>query len=319
MVSEQDMMRVAQSWRVPWNRIGRFSQQFLCRCCHIDKLDPDDWRFVLDGYRSDSAGALGRGAFGVSFVVQETRGVPKVLKLFEGQVSADTEAVLGLIREVDAGIRLRSEYVAQYERLVVRPGNGARQTVCYIVRQYLEGVTAGYQSLANVNDLRPVFDALAQGVLDMHEAGIIHRDLKPSNAIIAGSTAAWTDLGTIAHVGSQRVGSQNAGLVPVRGHRRPPWVPWEAWTGRQIDYTSWSHLGDIFAFGVTIFQMTVPQGPLWDGHRELSGEPKAVFMRSNRLDDALKRSVLEMVRPEPLDRRSMRAIIEGLSASAPRR
>lgn len=124
----------------------------------------------------------------------------------------------------------------------------------YLVMEYVAGgdlaalISQGAVPLETI--LRLAID-LADALTRAHKLNIIHRDLKPANVLIGeDDVLRLTDFG-VAHVGSKsRVTDTNALIGTL------DYLPPEAFSGGTFDAR-----GDIWAFGVMLFEMLTGQRP----------------------------------------------------------
>lgn len=101
-------------------------------------------------------------------------------------------------------------------------------------------------------EIRPVFEQLAQGIAALHEAGWLHRDLKPSNVVVTPEgDAVIVDFGLIARARHATVDSLEDGVVGTPGYMSP-----EQTRGEPATTAS-----DWYAFGVMLYEALTGAGP----------------------------------------------------------
>ncbi|RYD50717.1 MAG: serine/threonine protein kinase [Sphingobacteriales bacterium] len=165
----------------------------------------------------------------------------------------------------DAGIRAKFRKEAQLMSSFTHPNIGRvydyaeDQGNLYLIMEYLEGPTLDELIRLQTGPIIEkraiqIFSKILDGVGYAHRKGIIHRDLKPANIIItADDEPKIIDFGIVkmiqaeAHPGSTRTG-QRIGT--------PMFMSPEQIIGRGVD-----HRSDIYALGVTLFQMMTGQLP----------------------------------------------------------
>lgn len=129
----------------------------------------------------------------------------------------------------------------------------------YLIMEYLEGPTLEEMIRHQTGPIvekraKVIFEKILSGVGYAHSKGVIHRDLKPANIIItAGDEPKIIDFGIVkliqdeGHPGATRTG-QRIGT--------PMFMSPEQIIGRGID-----HRVDIYALGITLFEMITGQLP----------------------------------------------------------
>jgi eukaryotic-like serine/threonine-protein kinase len=101
-------------------------------------------------------------------------------------------------------------------------------------------------------EIRPVFEQLAQGVAALHAAGWLHRDLKPSNVVVTPrGDAVIVDFGLVARAQHATVDSLEDGVVGTPGYMSP-----EQTRGEQATTAS-----DWYAFGAMLYEALTGAGP----------------------------------------------------------
>ncbi|MFO0627968.1 MAG: serine/threonine-protein kinase [Polyangiales bacterium] len=101
-------------------------------------------------------------------------------------------------------------------------------------------------------EIRPVFEQLAQGIAALHEAGWLHRDLKPSNVVVTPrGDAVIVDFGLVARARHATVDSLEDGVVGTPGYMSP-----EQTRGEQATTAS-----DWYAFGAMLYEALTGGGP----------------------------------------------------------
>ncbi len=136
----------------------------------------------LGKYRVESI--LGQGGMGVVAECTHLALNERVaIKLLRQDVLLDQDAVQRFIREAQAAVKLKSEYVARVSDV----GTFENGTP-YMVMEYLEGHDLG--ELLKQRGVLPVQWAVelmlqtAEALCEAHSLGIVHRDVKPSNLFV---------------------------------------------------------------------------------------------------------------------------------------
>jgi serine/threonine-protein kinase len=133
-------------------------------------------------YRVESI--LGHGGMGVvAECIHLALNERVAIKMLRQDVLGDQDAVSRFIREAQAAVKLKSEYVARVSD-VGTADNGTP----YMVMEYLEGHDLG--ELLKQRGVLPVQWAVelmlqtAEALCEAHSLGIVHRDIKPTNLFV---------------------------------------------------------------------------------------------------------------------------------------
>jgi len=137
---------------------------------------------LLGKYRVESI--LGRGAMGVVTECMHIALNERVaIKLLRQDVMSDRGAVERFLREAQAAVKLKSEYVAR----VSDTGTFENGTP-YMVMEYLDGQDLGAR--IKQQGRLPIASAIelmlqaAEALSEAHALGIVHRDVKPTNLFV---------------------------------------------------------------------------------------------------------------------------------------
>lgn len=310
-IDRSTLESLIEGWAPESARPSHFALGALLRCCEAPAPGGSaptrggGPRVVtLDGYQIINC--LGAGRYGTVFSVLSPGGERRALKLFEPHgAGREQEWLTALASEVSAGVRCRSDYVARYERLVVRGADhgaarDASHLIAYAVRELVEGRPPRHGELPNdpLTQLR-LFHCLAQGLADLHALGIIHGDIRPENAIAQDGLAKWIDLGQAVVFGS-RLGASSRS-APL--NQRPPTMPPEIWDDGMKGHGQWKKPGDVYSLGATFCRLVTGQ---WPGPR---GDLP--------MQDTLPRELLaEMIGPQPNERPSARRVAQEIEHHA---
>jgi len=136
----------------------------------------------LEKYRVESI--LGQGGMGVVVECMHLQLNERIaLKMLRQDVLLDPEAVERFMREAQAAVRLKSEYVAR-----VRDVGTLDDGTPFMVMEYLDGQDLGV--LLNERQTLPLPWATelilqtCEGLAEAHSLGIVHRDIKPTNLFV---------------------------------------------------------------------------------------------------------------------------------------
>jgi eukaryotic-like serine/threonine-protein kinase len=138
---------------------------------------------VFEGkYRVESI--LGHGGMGVvAECVHLALNERVAIKMLRQDVLGDQDAVSRFLREAQAAVKLKSEYVARVSDV----GTSVAGTP-YMVMEYLEGHDLG--ELLKQRGVLPAQWAVelmlqtAEALCEAHSLGIVHRDIKPTNLFV---------------------------------------------------------------------------------------------------------------------------------------
>ena len=205
-------------------------------------------RFIIGNPEQD---LLGRGSMGEVYRATDTHtGELVAVKALDPRVVARDPGILErFAREGEALRQLDHPNIVRMIAAVEEDGQH------YLVMEYVAG-----GSLQDLLDTQGTLAALrvlqialelADALTRAHHLGIIHRDLKPANVLLAGDgTPRLTDFG-IARVPEGPRLTQTGVLVGT-----PDFLSPEACEGKSID-----ERGDIWAFGVLLFEMLTGETP----------------------------------------------------------
>ncbi|MBV8328979.1 MAG: serine/threonine-protein kinase PknK, partial [Verrucomicrobia bacterium] len=228
---------------------------------------PEEDRF--DHYalvqRADGAfEELGRGAMGVTYKALDTvLGRPVALKVIDARVAARPETRERFLREARAAARLHHPNVASVFYYGVRPADGQ----CFYAMELVKGETLA----ARLRRAGPLAAPEALGIvtqvaraLGVAEAqGVVHRDLKPSNLMLAEGPDLLVkviDFGLAKAVADAEESTLTCGgFIGTPAFASP-----EQFRGASVDARS-----DLYALGMTLWEMLASQAPFRGSHTEV--------------------------------------------------
>jgi len=134
----------------------------------------------------------------------------------------------------------------------------------YIVMDYVDGPSLvtliGDQPMAAARVIA-LSRAICQGLVHAHAAGIVHRDLKPENILVStgtdGPVPRIVDFGLALSVDQSDARLTESGMTMGT----PAFAAPEQLSGKPID-----HRADLYALGMTMFEMLSGGRPPFDGH-----------------------------------------------------
>ena len=144
-----------------------------------------DAGMVLDGYRLESR--LGSGGWGQVFRASKN-GQVKALKVLHPELSRNPQVLERFKSEIKTLLKLP----AHLNLVRVEDFGYCPERACwYLVMEYIDGPTLDQylrsSKTLNPEQIRRVFQPLAQGLGLAHKAGFVHRDIKPGNMVFRKS------------------------------------------------------------------------------------------------------------------------------------
>ena len=257
-------------------------------------------------------GMLGEGDMGLVYRAYDTRLHRAVaVKLLSHELTSDTQRKQRFFQEARAAARISHPAVAQIFD-VDEVGDST-----FIVMELVEGKTVQQLIRNQELDLLGVMDIgmqVAEGLSKAHTLGIVHRDIKPANVmrttdghvkILDFGLAKLLDVTTV-------VGS--AGTPPLKSPEfaqtrtgvvmgTPAYMSPEQVRGLPVDLRA-----DIFALGVTLFEMATGQSPFrrenfMDAlHAAAFEETPPMNSIRPQIPDDLQRIVGRCLKKQPEDR-----------------
>ena len=221
------------------------------------------------------------------------------VKIIAGELSADPKRRERFVREAKAISSLNHPNIcALYDvgELSVAPEQP--HSVQYIVMEYLEGETLEVRLSRGALPIEQVVrygTQIADALDKAHRNGILHRDLKPSNIMITKAGARLFDFGLAKSFGGSAAAEPTADGVSQSSTLEkaitadgavvgtPSYVAPEQLIGREPDART-----DIFALGVTLYQMLTRKRPF-------EGDTRAQLTRAILSDEP---APLTHVRPD---------------------
>ncbi|MEP7273750.1 MAG: serine/threonine-protein kinase, partial [Acidobacteriota bacterium] len=205
---------------------------------------------------------LGKGGMGEVYLAQDTRLRRKVaLKVLPSHLTDDPERLRRFNQEAQAVSALNHPNIITIHEI------GQVEGTCYIVTEFIEGLTLRQRLSGDGMKLHDAIDIAAQvasALAEAHKTGIVHRDIKPENVMLrsdglvkvldfglaklieASSNAVDVSASTMAHVNTE----------PGRVFGTPWYMSPEQARGLRVDARS-----DIFSLGVMLYEMLAGRRP----------------------------------------------------------
>lgn len=253
-------------------------------------------------------GKLGEGAFGNVYLVKDSDGSKKALKLLK-LWSIPDERERDLILK-----RFRLEYetgLIQSDFLVHSEGYGFVNGNPFILMEF-----------CSKGDLRPFVDdsssipfikhkaiEILKGLKDLHTNGKIHRDLKPENVLLdVNGTAKLTDFGISGHK-NERLTIRDFWGNPLQVFGTYAYLPPEQL--KRVKDTKLFTL-DIYSFGVVFYELLTGRLPFGElrvksdladyNMNAARGNIRSMSSFRKDIPDELQRIVTKCLQPNPKDR-----------------
>ncbi len=250
---------------------------------------------------------LGGGGMSRTFVARDVAlGRRVVIKLLTDELAA-TVSLERFRREIALSAALQHPHIVP----VLRTGELAG--VPYFIMPFVDGESVRHRLESHgplpmaqtVSVLRDVARALVYA----HAQGVVHRDIKPDNILLASGSAVVADFGVAKAITSARVHDDSTqlskGTITHQGFSlgTPAYMAPEQISGDP----NTDHRADIYAFGVTAYEMLTGETPFSGAPSELLrahliAEPPSLRSKRSGITMALESLVMSCLQKDPGDR-----------------
>jgi non-specific serine/threonine protein kinase len=197
---------------------------------------------------------IGAGGMGAVYLAEDTKLQRQVaLKFLPSEYISEPELKARFMREAQAAASLNHPNIVTVFEISEHEGQ------LYIAMEYVEGESLKDLIAKNEFSVREVLDIALQisdGLTAAHQAGIIHRDIKPQNILMGkDGRVRICDFG-LAKAKRDVTLTQAGSTLGTVAYMSP-----EQAQGKEVDQR-----GDIFSFGVVLYEMITGQLPFKGEH-----------------------------------------------------
>ena len=224
------------------------------------------------------------------------------LKTIRPEIASNSRVLARFKKEVQLAKRVSHPNVCRIHDLGIDEKQSG--TVLFLTMELLEGETlANYlqQNPLTLTEIRGIASQIAAGLDAAHAVDVIHRDLKSSNVILTQSRAVITDFGIARSAAPDPTSDELTRTGEIVG--TPQYMAPEQLLGEPV-----SHLTDIYAFGVILFEMVTRRLPFtaaagqstWS--ERLRSRPPSPKLYAPGLPVTWERAILRCMDPDPVAR-----------------
>ena len=205
---------------------------------------------------------LGEGGMGIVYKAHDTKLNRTVaIKMLPDRVNKDETAKSRFLQEAQAAAGLNHPNICTVHGVEEVDGS------LFMVMEYVEGGTLREKlPFAKADDAITITAQVGEALQEAHAKGIVHRDIKSDNIMLTSrGQAKVMDFGLAKLKGALKL-TRTSSTVGTLGYMAP----------EQIQGGEADHRGDIFSFGVLLFEMLTGELPFRAEH-----EPALMYLIVN--------------------------------------
>jgi serine/threonine-protein kinase len=252
---------------------------------------------------------IGQGGMGVVYRARDIRLRREVaIKVLVAQRTTDPQWLARFEREAQAVAAL------SHPNILALYDFASDRGVWYAVTELLRGATLRKRLAEGALPVAQAVDyavQIARGLAAAHDQGIVHQDLKPENILVTSDgQVKILDFGvaTIGRAGSSLLSGDSPTTMPSVDRVSGPVGTVAYMSPEQLRGHAVDHRADLFAFGVTLYEMLTGRHPFHDGSSAdrvgsiLRDAPPSLATLNPAVSPSLERVVLRCLEKSVVER-----------------